>query len=288
MKRIAILMHERDSARVLSRYIITLMADCWREAGHHVTFLFGISRFVPADVVVVHVDLSVVPDDYLEFAARYPVAVNGRVRDIRKSTFSGELLLREGDSWPGAVLVKSDLNYGGLPERRRLDQPGDGPLVRLLKPCLSRWGITLPSRQHRGQKAYRHYASLAEVPRELFGRRDLVVQRFVPERDGDLWCVRHYSFLGDRETFARLRARAPIVNGLNSLPAERIDGDEAIVEMRRRLGVDYGKFDYVLHEGRAILLDVNKTIGCNANVRHDPELTALRRYRAEGIEAFFR
>ena len=32
--------------------------------------------------------------------------------------------------------------------------------------------------------------------------------------------------------------------------------------MRRRdLGFDYGKFDYVIHEGRAILLDANSTPG---------------------------
>jgi len=30
---------------------------------------------------------------------------------------------------------------------------------------------------------------------------------------------------------------------------------------RRKLGFDYGKFDYVVHEGRAHLLDANRTPG---------------------------
>ena len=32
-----------------------------------------------------------------------------------------------------------------------------------------------------------------------------------------------------------------------------------IVALRQRLGFDFGKFDYVLHQGRSYLLDVNRT-----------------------------
>ena len=117
-RRIAILMHEKDGEHTIHQYVITLLADHWREDGHEVFFLFGTKRFVPADLIIVHVDLSVVPDSYLRFAARYPVAVNGRVRDIRKSTFSTGLL-RPDDLWQGPVIVKSDFNYAGEPERLR-------------------------------------------------------------------------------------------------------------------------------------------------------------------------
>jgi hypothetical protein len=30
---------------------------------------------------------------------------------------------------------------------------------------------------------------------------------------------------------------------------------------RERLGFDYGKFDFVIHDGQAVLLDANKTPG---------------------------
>ena len=87
-RRIAILWHARDRTRRLDRYVITRFADYWREGGHEVRFVFGPGQFVPADIAVLHVDLSVVPEPYLELAARYPVGINGRVRDIRHSAFS--------------------------------------------------------------------------------------------------------------------------------------------------------------------------------------------------------
>ena len=32
-------------------------------------------------------------------------------------------------------------------------------------------------------------------------------------------------------------------------------------ELRKKLGFDYGRFDYIEHNGKNVLLDVNKTIG---------------------------
>ncbi len=61
------------------------MADIWRKDGHTVKFLFGTGKFVPADICFVHVDLSVAPNQYLEFAIRYPVVINGYIKNILKS-----------------------------------------------------------------------------------------------------------------------------------------------------------------------------------------------------------
>jgi len=116
VKRIVVLFHKGDRQSDLSGYIVDHMARCWREDGHAVTYLFGTRPFVPADLLFIHVNLSVVPDEYLEFASQYPIVVNGRIRDIRKSTTSRNLLF-PGDSWGGRVIVKSDLNYAGEPER---------------------------------------------------------------------------------------------------------------------------------------------------------------------------
>jgi len=38
------------------------------------------------------------------------------------------------------------------------------------------------------------------------------------------------------------------------------------LDERRKLGFDYGKFDFVVHEGRAVLLDANKTPGRARNL----------------------
>ena len=59
-------------------YVIWHLAKIWFDDGHKILFLFGVQKFVPADICIVHVDLSVVPDEYLEFASRFPVAINGK------------------------------------------------------------------------------------------------------------------------------------------------------------------------------------------------------------------
>ena len=95
-QRIVLMFHEHDRRR-LGRYVITRLAKTWREDGHEVVFAFG-PRFVPGDVGILHVDLSVVPDPYLESAARYPVVLNGGISDIRKST-SATSGARTSSSW---------------------------------------------------------------------------------------------------------------------------------------------------------------------------------------------
>jgi hypothetical protein len=57
--------------------------------------------------------------------------------------------------------------------------------------------------------------------------------------------------------------------------------------MRKKLNFDYGKFDYVIHDGRAILLDINKTVGVEI-IYGVPDLEGQRRYRADGIYSYFK
>jgi hypothetical protein len=115
MVHIVVLFHENERRRNPAGYVIHSLADTWRDRGDRVTYLFGTQTYVPADIVIVHVDLSVVPEPYLEFAAQYPVVLNGSLRDIRKTRIS-QSLVRLGDVWHGPVIVKSDLNYSGYPE----------------------------------------------------------------------------------------------------------------------------------------------------------------------------
>jgi hypothetical protein len=84
--RIAILFHKRQ--RATGHYLIRSFVEAWRAVGIEAIELFGTDRFVPADLVLVHVDLSVVPQEYLDFACQYPAVLNGEVADVRKSTVS--------------------------------------------------------------------------------------------------------------------------------------------------------------------------------------------------------
>src|SRR5438067_8844409 len=112
---IAVLFHEKNRKRHLRSYAISFLAEFWRQDGHRVHFLFGTRKFVPADLVLIHVDLSIVPDEYLEFASRYPIVLNRAAKDIRKSRVSTNLV-RRCDSYSWHVIDKSDLNYGVTPE----------------------------------------------------------------------------------------------------------------------------------------------------------------------------
>lgn len=262
------------------------MAQFWRDDGHEVIFLHGTKRFIPADVVIVHVDLSVVPDAYFEFASRYPVALNASVRDIRKSRFSTDLL-RSGDLWTGGVIVKSDENCAGVPEMERTSWLLHSTQARRARRWLGK--ITRSSRPFfRSAADYLVYENLAAVPRALFDQPGLIVQKFLPELHDGRYSVRNMTFLGDRVTCVRLTSSSPIVTGDANVTLEQVEPHRDIAVLRKTLGFDYGKFDYVIHDGRAVLLDINKTVGASAGLLDNEALRRIRRYRAEGLYDYFR
>jgi hypothetical protein len=53
---------------------------------------------------------------------------------------------------------------------------------------------------------------------------------------------------------------------------ERLPVPDEVVSLRRQLGLDYGKIDYVIHDNQVVILDVNKTPGSAAG---GPEITPL-------------
>jgi hypothetical protein len=267
LSRIAVLHHRKTTQPMLSQWAISELSRVWEEDGVEVLHIAGTTETPEADVLIVHVDLSVVPDEYLSFAARYPKVVNGRVKDIRKSVISRHLV-RSNDGWSGPVIVKSNLNCAGR-----------GELVTGHKP----WELfPFPIRR---QADYRVYESAKEVPSEYFGHPQLVVERFLPEREGDLYFARSYHFVGDISTTVRLGSKQPIVLGHTSESVEEIEPHSEVIGRRRELGMDYGKIDYVVHDGKVVILDVNKTTGAGG-VSKDPKVIELRRRRARGVYSF--
>jgi hypothetical protein len=268
-RKIAVLFHEKHRGQPLN-CLVNRYAEFWREDGHEVIFLFGVAQFVPADLVLVHVDLSVVPDEYLEFAKRYPIVLNGDVKDIRKSTYS-RLLVKSGDTYDGKVIVKSNYNYAANPERTlgvSLDPRGVST---------SFFGSPLD---------YQIFENLKAVPSVLFGDPNIVVEKFQPEFENGLYFTRALLFLGDHASCTRVASRNPIVNSSTQVHTEYVEPHPDIVSLRKAMKFDYGKFDYVIHEGQALLLDTNKTVG-GANYHSTPQRMADRRYRAEGLYAYF-
>ena len=266
-RRIAILFHERQSEERLPLYAIHYLTEFWRADGLEVLHLFGVREFVPADVVIVHVDTSVVPGEYLEFARRYPAAINAGVGDIRKSTFS-TLRVTRGSGYAGPVIVKSDLNYAGVPERLVADSP-DAP---------SPFGS--PS-------DYPVFGCIADVPTQFFESPAFIVERFVPERDNGRYHVRLLDFLGDRYTCVRVAAEHHVVGVASQIDYQTVMPPPELFDVRRRLNLDYGKIDYVMRGSTPIVLDVNKTMGAG-NVTQPGDLRIMRGHRAAGIYAFLR
>jgi len=277
-KRIAVLFHRQDSKIPASLYIVDRLAQCWREDGHDVLYLYGTKVHVEADLLLVHVNLSVVPEEYLNFASHYPVALNAQLRNIKKSVISGNIV-SPGDSWAGPVIVKSDLNYGGSPEQyltqSRIEQAARRAVARLTgRQLFDDW------------KRYRVFDSPKEVPRSLFKRQDVVVERFLPEYEDGLFHLRVYQVLGDRCTCTRLASHSPVFKASMSVSSEPVDPHPAVEEWRKQLKLDYGKLDYLIHKGDPVLIDVNKTTGASTVMGNAP-LPAMRRQLAEGLYSYF-
>ncbi|MCC6735976.1 MAG: hypothetical protein IT534_07585 [Bauldia sp.] len=246
--RIVVIHHRREEPRDGSGHLIGDFCALWAADGHDIVHVRGPDRFVPGDVAVVHVDLSVVPRRYLALARQYPAAINAGIGDIRKRRVSEAARLPK----PGAVVVKANLNHRGIPE---IDRSGRiGSLRRRAARAILRRlaGVT---------GAYPVYPSLASVPAILRRHPAFVVEPFIPERHGDGFVLRQSYFLGDRDISWLVPAQGPFIHASRDEDDIEIPTPPEIRAARRALGLDYGKIDYVEHEGRPVILDVAKTIG---------------------------
>lgn len=272
MARIVILEH-RFQASLKRRYLAHSLARLWRERGHQAVVHGGRENLPDADLALLHLDLTVVPRAYRRLLDRYPRVLNGAVLDLSKRRISCQLVAGPDDPWVGPVLVKTDANYGGLPERhlRRM------ALQAGLRTAIPR-AVVL--------EAYPVFPSPRAVPPRVWSMPELLVERFLPERDDRGYYMRHWTFLGDRERSNRYRAAVPIIKSSDIIDGEPVPVPDEIRAWRARLGFDFGKFDYVIHEGRCVLLDVNRTPGSpDGLIAAEP---ASFRSLADGIEAFLR
>lgn len=264
MKRILILAHRHQSFEGRTYYLVEI-ARVWREKGLEVVVAHGPENCVDADLAVLHVDLTVVPDEYLAALRRYPRVVNGATADISKRRIS-RLRLQDGGAYDGPVIVKSNWNMRGQPEW-----------------SLASRGL-LPERFRIRPAAYELYQSPAEVPAGAWNDPDRIVERFEPEVEDGLFRLRMWKFFGDRETTTIASSREPIVKGANVIRREETsEVPDELRRLRRELGFDFGKFDYGLVDGRVMLYDANRT---PVYSRPLEEETPRIRSFAEGLGGF--
>jgi hypothetical protein len=245
-----------------SRFFVTFALDRFRHLGHSVSIIAPKAPIPPGlDAGILHVAATRVSNKIVSQLPKQLPIVNRQVLDISKRRVS-RMLVTSGDRYIGPVIVKSNANYAGLDDSARLDH-GRKRLPRLIKFLLHKTQPVVPT-------PYRIYPSIADVPQRVWSESHLVVEKFIPEREGCLYCIRKWVFLGDADILIIDRSNDPIVKAANSkqdLVKDRVP-EELVVE-RRRLGFDYGKFDYVMHEGQAVLLDANSTPGGEHSTRYN-------------------
>ncbi|HEX7705283.1 MAG TPA: hypothetical protein VF701_02395 [Thermoanaerobaculia bacterium] len=239
-------------------YFIRILIPEWESLGWSVTVVEDAQRFVPADLAIAHIDSTQIPEQWLDLLRRYPRVVNGGMTDISKRNISDPSLL-EMDGWDGPVIVKTDANCAGRPDRNSRVQS----LARRFRPL--GWAAKAAFRASDRlfgidpREPYPVFTSAREVPARLRRNSSLVLQRFVPERDGELYALRFCTYLGSRGITVRSRSAHPIVKARNIVDASEVEATPEVLEHVRELGGGYGKVDFVLDQGRPLILDVNPT-----------------------------
>lgn len=272
--RLIVLHHDYTDLRDKEAYFIYAIIPHLEERGIEVIHCTGTRNLPEGDAILVHVDLTVVPDRFFQAARRYPLAFNFRMTDIRKSALPGRghgLELLSG--FKGPVVVKTEYNHGGVPEKLFFQKRGAG------LPLRETWDLFRASRLAE-PLAYPVYDSAADIPGKIWKDRRYMVEKFLPEQEEGNYVLRYAYFFGKAEMGYRILGKNPIlrwsgreVEELSPIPPE-------VCAYREKIGLDYGKIDFVLHQGQAVILDVNKTIGGPASSLKD---TPLAQAMAEGL-----
>ena len=107
---------------------------------------------------------------------------------------------------------------------------------------------------------YPIFDSPRDVPPAVWRNPALVVERFLAEREGSEFILRTWVFLGDHHTHTKWWSSEPIVKSATARKREPLgEVPDELWRRRREMGFDFGKFDYALVDGRAVLFDTNKT-----------------------------
>ena len=278
MRHIVILTHSNDQFADRG-YALSGVATQWRQDGMKVTVVDDPDKHIDADIAILHVDLTVVPEKYVQFMRKYPVALNSGVKDISKRRISSNLVTR-GDGYEGSVIIKTNLNCGGMSEGELAQKTSIfSKYTRAIRRRLP-WSM----RAEMGMWDYPIFDSVKKVPWAVWHNPSLVVEQFLPERREGLFCMRSWSFLGDAEENLLMYANQAIIKSPVAVriePSAEIPGEIRL--MRRKLGFDFGKFDYGIVDGRVVLYDANRTPVMLPKPSNLPKFKLL----SKGIEEFF-
>ena len=243
MARIVVLEHE---FQIANPFMVVAFARRWEILGHEVLWHRGAGDPPPGDLAIFHVNVTAIPDAYRALCEHYPRVINGDVVDISKRVFSTNLVTVD-DPWTGPVIVKTNANFGGLPEANA-------------RAAASRLGRNSGIPSSPVLRNYPIYPSSRDVPQQVWQEPGLIVERFTPEVDEQgNFCVRVWTFFGDQQRCSLWRSKDRQVKSGNAIRRDQVDPPRNLDSWRKRLGFDFGEFDFVIYEGQEVLLDVNRT-----------------------------
>ena len=275
MARLVVVIHQFDVFRIQvhstgkigSPYLLFDVLKHLETLGHSVHVSRG-PEPVEGDAALLHVDSTIVEKPYLDLARHYRRTINFGTGDISKRATS-RLLLAKGDSWDGPVMVKSDLNNGATMEDHHNREA-------------AKMGLPLPHPGVTKAESYRVLNSLAEVEDGVWSDPTRVVERFLPEHDKEGgYVLRTWVFMGSRERCTRVVTANQVSKAGAILRYAPAEVPEELRREREQLGFDFGKFDFVIHDGRPVLLDANRTPGVARRLQSVMEKGA--RNLAEGL-----
>lgn len=282
---ILILSHRYDRPIANSEYSVKILVEHWRRMGLTVANRLGPSRWDDgrsAAVVVNHVGLTVMPAAYLRYLRRFPTAVNGELTNTSKSAFSRDLVSR-GDGYSGRVIVKTDFDCGSAGEYKL--RPRGGPAAWLRYFSRADAGVAKLRKFKRSR--YLIYDDPDLVPAQFWGNRQFAIQKFQAEMESEnLYRLRSWYVLGNRDFHVVTVSKEPIVKGRNIIDRWVVDlaTPPEMIALREAMRVDFGRFDYVLADGKAVVFDINRTPASTAGAvaKYGPQWAQL----AEGIHKF--
>ena len=255
LKKLLFLTHQHSVDICSVNFFWRYCTQFWEQQGYQIAIAQGIREVIPADILFVHVDLTVVPDDYLAYTRYYPVNINGKVKDISRTAFSRHLVTHK-DEYDAPVIIKTNANCGGAGELFIARNVGQAPEM----PSADKLWQEI---QYLNSTEYPIFRSPKTVPEDVWDNPHLVVEKFLPERlpNGD-FCLRTYLFLGDKEIGIAFISKDPIIKFSNASSRYIFhEIPEALRQWRYEMGFDYGRFDYSMVQGKPILFDANKTPG---------------------------
>ena len=85
------------------------------------------------------------------------------------------------------------------------------------------------------------FDNFAKIPGTYLDNIYFIMEKFLPEREGDLYAVRNFHFLGDKWSGTQMFSPHPVISGKTSTRIDPIGVHPKMFEIRRILKIDYGK-----------------------------------------------